>query len=104
VSNASILANLRRLVADGAQVILRLPVIPGTNDSSEDVRRIAAFVVGLARPPEIHLLPYHRTALDKYRRLGIACPMPDVEAASPQRMEELAEQLRGSGLSVQIGG
>jgi hypothetical protein len=36
--------------------------------------------------------------------LGIACPMPDVEAASPQRMEELAEQLRGSGLSVQIGG
>lgn len=104
VSNAPILANLRRLVTDGAHVILRLPVIPGTNDRAEDVRRVVELVAGLERRPGIHLLPYHRTALDKYRRLGIACPMPDVAAASPQRMEEIATQLRSCGLSVRIGG
>jgi pyruvate formate lyase activating enzyme len=104
VSNAPILANLRALVAEGARVILRVPLIPGVNDSVTDVGAIGELASGLARPPEIHLLPYHRTALDKYRRLRIACPMPDVAAASPQRVAELAELLLRRGLSVRIGG
>jgi pyruvate formate lyase activating enzyme len=104
VPNAPILANLRALVAGGAHVILRVPVIPGTNDSPADVQAVGEFVAGLARPPQIHLLPYHRTALEKYRRFRMACPMPDVAAASPERMEALAERLRSSGLSVRIGG
>jgi pyruvate formate lyase activating enzyme len=104
VSNEQILANLRALSADGKRVVVRMPVIPGMNDQPANVRDTGEFVAGLPHVPEVQLLPYHRTALDKYRRLGMRCPLPDTTPASPDTLRQIAEQLRGYGLTVGIGG
>ena len=48
VPNGQILANLRRLCALGSDVQIRMPVVPGCNDS--EVGAVAAFAAGIRRP------------------------------------------------------
>jgi pyruvate formate lyase activating enzyme len=68
--NALILRNLDWLCAQGAEVILRLPIIPGLNDTEDHFQGIAAL---LRRHPGIRraeILGYHSFGADKRARLG----------------------------------
>lgn len=69
VSNKSLIANLSWLRMNSAQVILRLPVIPGINSTEENMLAIAELTQHL-KINEIHLLPFHQLGRDKYRHLG----------------------------------
>jgi len=104
VSNEPILANLRILSDEGSDVVVRIPVIPGYNDHAENIRRTGEFVAGLENVREVRLLPYHRTGLDKYRRLGMHCVMPDTAPPSPAALRQAAELLGTFGLTVGVGG
>lgn len=103
VSNELILSNLQALVESGRPVIIRLPLIPGANDSQEQVRQLAglAWALGLRR---IDLLPYHRIGIDKYRRLGITCRVGGLEPAPDANLDRIAAELRQRGFTVSIGG
>ncbi len=61
----------------GLPVHARTPVIPGFNDTPEQIRAIAAFV---AQFPNVtyELLPYHRLGTQKYQFLGRDVPMGEV--------------------------
>ena len=72
VSNRSIVANLGRLHADGAAILLRLPIIPGVNDTIEHYRGIAALTADLPGLVGIEIMPYHRLGEGKLARLGLA--------------------------------
>jgi len=104
VSNQLILENLKALSQTGHTIILRVPVIPGANDDAEEVRRIGEFAADLPALQRIDLLPYHDTAVEKYRRLDRIYPLTGVRRPSAERMDEVAEILRGLGLTVKIGG
>jgi pyruvate formate lyase activating enzyme len=78
--NALILDNARRLSAAGAQLLFRVPVIPGCNDGEDDLRQLGAFVLSLPARHAIELMPYHRIGSGKYEALGMAYPLPDVQA------------------------
>jgi pyruvate formate lyase activating enzyme len=68
--NSLILQNLDRLCAQGAEIVLRLPVVPGLNDSEDHFRGIAEL---LRRHPGIRraeILGYHSFGEDKHARLG----------------------------------
>lgn len=71
VSNAWIKENLRLLASLGKAVILRFPVIPGLTDHESNIAAIGAFATELKSIHQIDLLPYHRTAEAKYKRLQI---------------------------------
>ena len=60
LSNEQILANLRKIpsVKSPQDVIVRFPVIPGCNDSIENIRDMTEFVTGLGFK-QIELIPYH---------------------------------------------
>jgi pyruvate formate lyase activating enzyme len=98
-----ILSNLQRLVAAGARAIVRVPVVPGFNDNSDDVRAIAAHVdsLGIA---ELHLLPYHRLGQNKYRFLSRQYEFTGGEPISATQLEILANVARTAGVVVKIGG
>lgn len=81
-----------------------MPLIPGANDDAEEVRRIGEFAADLPALQRIDLLPYHDTAAEKYRRLDRIYPLTGVRRPSVERMDEVAETLRGLGLTVKIGG
>jgi pyruvate formate lyase activating enzyme len=104
VSNARILDNLRRLSALGHDIVLRVPVIPGINDDEENLRQIAAFAAALPQRHALDLLPYHRTAIDKYERLGRAHGLQNIHAPSGVWTSQVAATLRTFGLHVEIGG
>ncbi len=69
--NDLILHNLKALAETGADIIIRIPLIGGLNDSEENIRQTAEFITGLAgSTKEVHLLPYHNIARHKYAKLG----------------------------------
>ena len=102
--NEKILANIKKLCDTGAKVTVRTPVIPGFNDTAEDVRAISRFAAGLRGVREHHLLPFHRLGNDKYEGLGRKYAFRDTEPPTKERMEYLLSVAEESGLKCQIGG
>ncbi|HET7839289.1 MAG TPA: glycyl-radical enzyme activating protein [Rectinemataceae bacterium] len=107
-----ILVNLRELarIARGprppriASVALRLPVVPGINDSDADLEAMAGFVAGLETPWPVHLLPYHTSALAKYRMWGMQYRLGQCPAPSALRMGEVLGLFTRAGIPAKIGG
>jgi pyruvate formate lyase activating enzyme len=103
VDNRQILANLRLLSDTGADIIVRLPLIPGINDDDDTIRRTGAYLAGLPRKHPVHLLPYHRRAAAKYRKLGIFCRAEHVPPPSGEHVAKMVQRLSAYGLSVSVG-
>jgi pyruvate formate lyase activating enzyme len=108
--NGLILENAAKLArAAPGGLTLRVPVVPGFNDTEEEIGHIAAFAKGLGRDGAmvraLHLLPYHRLGSGKYAALGRPYPMGDLPPPSPARMARLqALAASVSGLPCQVGG
>lgn len=66
VSNRLILENLGKLIEKGADIIIRVPVIPDFNDSTE-LDRIKEYVC--SRGLKAEYLPYHEMGLGKKEAL-----------------------------------
>ena len=70
--NAHIISNLYYLMNRGADIIIRLPLIPDCNDSGEDIATLAAFLndnKGRYRYAEI--MPYHALGTGKSEKTGV---------------------------------
>ncbi len=80
VGNETILANFTRLCAECPELpkLVRTPVIPGFNDSEEDIAAIAGFLTGKANV-NYELLAYHRMGQPKYGYLDRNYPLGDVK-------------------------
>jgi pyruvate formate lyase activating enzyme len=104
VSNRNILANLSALNEMHQNVWIRLPFVPGFNDDLVELRKIAAFVSGLRCVTLVNLLPFHRSGLHKYERLGQVHGLHGVEIPSEDVMERAADVFREFKLPVKIGG
>ena len=90
VRNGRIKENLLRLIAAGKSVTVRVPVIPGINDSGSELLAMAAFLRE-AHPEKVELLPYHKLGARKYEMLGMEdqtahiSPLSDAELAHIRR-------------------
>lgn len=104
VDNGLILDNLRKLSAAGADIRLRLPLVSGINDSHEQIKAVLQLLQQGVHVRKIHLLPYHDIGKSKYTRLGRDYQEAVLAPPSPEHLEELAEILRQTGVSVVIGG
>jgi pyruvate formate lyase activating enzyme len=104
VSNRPILQNLRALSEGGAAIILRVPIIPGINDSRDNARALAAFAAALPRLQGIDLLPYHPTAVDKYARMNRAYRLQGTRPPDAEDLAGIAQALQQAGVPVRIGG
>ena len=103
--NKPILENASRLLESGARVIFRIPVIPGINTTPEEVDRMLAFLNERAdRMKEVHLLPFHRIAEGKYRRLNMKLPLSGLQEPDGALMRRLQKKFKQTGLEVIIGG
>jgi pyruvate formate lyase activating enzyme len=104
VPNELILENARKIAESGTRLIIRVPVIPGFNDTIEEIKAIATFAKTLPNVTELHLLPYHRLGQDKYDGLNRNYSLTNIGPLSNERMEELLTVVKLSGLESQIGG
>ena len=88
--NALILENYRKLRDTGAQIWVRIPVIPGYTEDIEELRKIAVFLKG-QEPVSVELLRFHRMAESKYRALGMDYEMKDTQPPAMESMEAYRE-------------
>jgi len=65
ISNESVKANLSELDRHGAKIVLRTPVIPGVNDTADELEHIIKFAAGLKNLEYFEILPYHPLGLSK---------------------------------------
>jgi pyruvate formate lyase activating enzyme len=104
VGNERILENARRIAESGVELIIRTPVVPGFNDTPEEIKAISHFAKTLPGVREHHLLPYHRLGSDKYDGLGRKYSLKEIEPPSKEKMEYLLSVAETSGLKCKIGG
>ena len=97
--NRNVLENLRALMAAHRAVIVRVPVVPGINDSAEDRRELREFLVEAA-PGQVELLPYHGTGAEKYRRLRREYRMEGTPTPGDAAMAQFTAELRAAGVAV----
>jgi glycyl-radical enzyme activating protein len=103
-SNRLVLENLRRLGASELDcfVVVRVPVVPGFNDSEENLRATARFVreCGLE---VVNLLPFHRLGESKWRQAGLAYPYGDQRSLEREELARAAQWVREEGATCYLG-
>jgi len=99
VSNRRIMANLRRLAEAGAEVVVRVPLIPGVNDDAETVRTIGRRIadIGVRRAT---LLPFNPATPGKYSWLGRQSPFDGAATQTSGHLDELRRVLETDRLQV----
>ena len=105
VPNALILSNLKELHSRGAQIILRLPIIPGYNDRDDHFRDVASLVKSLPNLAGVEIMPYHPLGTSKLDRFGLSTneggdietPDKDVVSSWIRRFRELGIALLNEG-------
>jgi len=104
VSNELILENARKASAI-RPMIVRIPVVPGCNDTDDNILDTATFAANLGGEfLRVELLPYHKFGTQTYSRLGREYELADVEPPGDDHMEKLKEIVESCGVRAQIGG
>lgn len=91
VSNELILNNIKAIQKVAKEVIIRTPIIPGLNDSEENIINTAKFCTQLSAVQEWELLPYHKLGEHKFISLGRKYELSNIVAPTKERIDELVE-------------
>ncbi len=104
--NALMLENARKTAESRmTELIIRVPVVPGFNDTEKEILDIAAYADSLPGVSQIHLLPYHNYGEGKYEGLGRTYPMKGTPLIPTEKMDSLKRAVEThTALSCQIGG
>jgi pyruvate formate lyase activating enzyme len=103
VGSERIVENLGWLYGQGARIVLRCPLVPGVNDSSEHLAAIAALARRYPRIEAVDVLPYHTMGRDKAERLGLRNPLSDLSAADEATVAGWIEELHRLGCDARRG-
>jgi pyruvate formate lyase activating enzyme len=105
-SNQSILKNLERLSQrSDVEIVIRVPIIPGLNDSEDNIEKTIKFVASLkGNIRGIDLLPYHKFGESKYSRLERKYALADLKIPSDEHMQKIKSMMKGFGIDIRVGG
>ena len=73
---------------------IRRVIVPGINDTRDDVLRLRTLLSGYRNIEKVELLPFRKLCLEKYQSLGIEFPLSNVPEMSEARIRELYEYLK----------
>jgi len=103
VDNAVIMKNADKLLQNNYQVVFRIPIIPGMNDASEDIRVLDTFL-GNIGAKEIHLLPYHRYGEDKIESIQSKQKYLEIPSMNRIELENIKKQFQHFTGIIAVGG
>lgn len=83
--------NLTQLISDGANVQVRIPLIPDFNTDEDSILEICEHLktIGIG---EVELLPFHRLGSAKYEALGLDYQYKNYEPLSKDKLDEIIQQ------------
>ncbi|PLR77405.1 glycyl-radical enzyme activating protein [Bacillus sp. V3-13] len=103
--NTQVLVNIQKLSElsqiYGFKIYIRTPVIPGFNDSEQNILDIGNFIKDKCKGVQgIELLPYHKLGRGKYKSIGREYKLKDLEPPTNEYMDKLNNILLDLGISV----
>ena len=103
VGNERILENLAFALASGKDVVVRIPVIPGFNNTPEAVAGYMELFHTL-KVRQAHLLPFHQYGAGKYDLMGLPYEYRDTPNMEKEALAGMKTSLEQAGCQVQLGG
>ncbi len=100
-SNKQTIKNLHHLCKAKADVIVRTPVIPGANDTPEEITMICEILKNL-KIKQYELLPFHPLGFDKFEHLGMENPLAGMMNQKVDSLDELNNVIRNYNLDNNI--
>ncbi|MCF7935987.1 MAG: glycyl-radical enzyme activating protein [Synergistales bacterium] len=108
VGNGRIKENIEKADRQAADFdfVIRMPLIPGLNDSRADLEETSAFIGTLRHLDGFELLTYHRLGVGTYPKLGRTYALKDLRAPGEEYMKEKAGVVAAEnpGLRVTVNG
>jgi glycyl-radical enzyme activating protein len=101
VNNDIILENARRIALMRKPMVVRLPLVPGMNDSMGNLKATAQFM-GRIKVRSIDLIPYHRLGINKYKRLGKEYKLSSVKPFMEEEIDLFKRMLEAQDLEVSL--
>ncbi len=101
VLNRIILDNLRDVVKNAKDYLIRIPVIPDFNYSKEDAYEFAKLFNDLGIE-KVQLLPFHQFGKGKYENYGIKYDYSDKKALVDDDLTDMVKILEESGIKAWI--
>ena len=101
-SNDLILKNLALVVEKAIPIVIRVPLIPGYNDSDENITAIAKTVAELNKGISVNILPYHRYGENKYRMIDMKYRLKDVKYPTEKELDKAKQIIESFGLKCEI--
>ena len=103
VGNRVILENLKRIDARGKPIWVRIPLIPGYNDTVVNLGQVAEFAKTLKNVGRISLLPYNGAAGAKYAFIGRKYGLKDLDGQTKQEKKDFLRLFSSVGVEVEVG-
>jgi pyruvate formate lyase activating enzyme len=100
VPNKLILENLKKLSSEGANIIVRIPLIPEVNDDEENLENSASFLKGLPKLLGIELMPYHEIGVAKYQALGMSFHREELSPPTEEQVLKVGNMFKDRNLPV----
>ena len=102
-SNDLILSNLALVVEKGIPLVIRVPLIPGYNNSDANITAIAKTVAErTSEGTPVHIMPYHRYGENKYRMIDKKYQLGDVESPTEEELNKAKQIIESFGLKCEI--
>ena len=103
VTNTLILENIEKILAtrDHRQTVIRVPILPGLNDTDENFHAMGRFLSGIGAAVTVELLPYHRLGVSKYDQFGMEYRLNDVPVPDSDQLARLEGILQDFELTTQ---
>lgn len=98
------LTNLRKLAQKQANIILRIPLIPQINGTTQELHKIFQFGYNLRNVKEIHLLPFHQLGAGKYAMIGKPYKLSHMQECAQNTINIAVEIAHTYGFKVNVGG
>ncbi len=93
--------NYRKLAPIAKRIVIRVPVVPGFNDTDQELRQIIDFAASLESCKELHLLPYHTLGINKYRLLDMPYECSDQPLNNPELLRR-AQQYASTNTQLNV--
>jgi pyruvate formate lyase activating enzyme len=101
--NNLILSNARILAESSVETLFRMPLIPGINDDSQNIKETSEFLHGLGDNALcIELMPYHRLGKGKYYALGKEYLLSGVLSPEPEEVESVKKAFEDNNITCLI--
>jgi pyruvate formate lyase activating enzyme len=84
------------------QVIVRIPLIPGINDTIENLEASASFIEGIDGLREVELLQYHQYGESKYEMLDRPYELSGLEPQDSAKLDQAVSVFLAHGLKCKV--